>query len=327
MKKTLVALAVLAASGASFAQVTITGQYGYGYKTTTTGSVSTSGLGMSDSNVVFGVTEDLGGGMKAAAQMKLDGLTRAGANGGDSFVSLTSNMGTLSMGLIEYDTDLPDQFGTFLGATIATAGAVDSERIADFIRYDAAFGPVGVWVRHTEAPSAPYTGGTTGLGLGIGATGSVAQRLNTLGASYGAGPLSVKFDYSSYDNKGGVGFLGFDNRATLGGNFDLGVAKIGLGYQRTAWTQSASVSDAFIGATASFGAVDVGVDYLNSKVDGYDAAAATTGVDKTYSGWGLQAKYNLSKRTNVRFRYYSADTTLANVDKTNSVALALYHNF
>lgn len=319
MKKTLVALAVLAASGASFAQVSITGQYGYGYKTTTTGSASSSGLGMSDSNVVFGATEDLGGGMKASAQMKLDGLTRAKVGGGDSFVSLASSAGTLTLGLIEYDTDLPDQFGTFLGATVATAAVAgsDSERIADFARYDMSFGPVGVWVRHTEAAS--------GTGLGAGAAGSSAQRLNTLGASYAAGPLSAKFDYSAYDNKDGI--VGYDNRATLGGNYNLGVATIGLGYQRTAWTAGASVSDVFVGATASFGAIDLGLDYLSSKVDGYDAAAATTGVDKTYSGWGLQAKYNLSKRTNVRFRYYSADTTLANTDKTNSVALALYHNF
>jgi len=321
MKKTLVALAVLAASGASFAQATITGQYGYGYKSTTTGTATSSGLGMSDSNVVFGATEDLGGGMKASAQMKLDGLTRAKVGGGDSFVSLSSSMGTLTLGLIEYDTDLPDQFGTFLGATVATAAVAgsDSERVADFARYDVAFGPVGVWVRHTEAAA--------GTGLGVGAASSTAQRLNTLGASYAAGPLSAKFDYSVYDNKDAVGFVGYDNRATLGGNYNLGVATIGLGYQRTAWTKGASVSDTFIGATTSFGAVDLGVDYLNSKVDGYDAAAATTGVDKTYSGWGLQAKYNLSKRTNVRFRYYSADTTLANTDKTNSFALALYHNF
>jgi len=318
-EKTLVALAVLAASGASFAQVTITGQYGYGYKTTTTGSATKGGLGISDSNIVFGVSEDLGGGLKASAQMKIDGINRAGIGGGDSFVTVSGGFGTLSLGLAEYDTDLPDQFGTFLGATLATAAGVDSERIADFVQYSTTLGPVGVSVRHTEAAA--------DKGLGVGAAGAANQRLNSFAASYAVGALSVKADYSVYDNKGDAVVPAYDNRATLGGNYDLGVAKLGLGYQRTAWTRSISVSDAFIGATTSFGALNVGVDYLSSKVDGLDAVAATTNQDKTYSGWGVQATYNLSKRTNVRFRYSSVDGSLANTDKTNATAVALYHNF
>jgi len=311
MKKTLVALAVLAASGASFAQVTITGQYGYGYKTTTTGADSKGGLGISDSNIVFGVSEDLGGGLKASAQMKIDGINRGGIGGGDSFVTVSGGFGTLSLGLAEYDTDLPDQFGTFLGATLATYSKNDSERIADFVQYSTTLGPVGVSVRHTENDKA----------LGAGAAGSSSPRLNTVAASYAVGALSVKADYSVYDNKGDAAVSSLDNRATLGGNYDLGVAKLGLGYQRTAWTLGASASDAFIGATTAFGALNVGVDYLSSKLDGFGAN------DKTYSGWGVQATYNLSKRTNVRFRYSSVDGSLANTDKTNATAVALYHNF
>ena len=54
MKKTLVALAVMAASGASFAQVTITGQYGFGYaQSSDSANATAGGLGISDSNISF----------------------------------------------------------------------------------------------------------------------------------------------------------------------------------------------------------------------------------------------------------------------------------
>jgi predicted porin len=318
MKKTLVALAVLAASGASFAQATITGQYGYGFKSTTTGSATTSGLGTSDANVNFSASEDLGGGMKVAANVKIDHSSRVKIAGGDDSISLSGNFGTLSMGNVEYDTDVADQFGpTFLGGgALATAGLVDSERTTDFIQYSTSFGPVGLSVRHTE--------GAAGNTLGTGAAGSgTAQRLNTIAGSYAAGPLSVKADYSTYDNKpDGVNGL-FDNRTTLGGSFNLGVATVAVGFQKMNLTGGQNVTDSIIGVSGSFGAWDLGLDFMASKLDS-DPVVAN---NKTYNGTGFQAKYNLSKRTLVRIRYSSADATLNNADKTNSYAVALYHNF
>jgi predicted porin len=70
MKKTLVALAVLAASGASFAQATITGTYAFGYASTTGGGVAaSSGLGTDTADINFAASENLGGGMTASAKM------------------------------------------------------------------------------------------------------------------------------------------------------------------------------------------------------------------------------------------------------------------
>ena len=73
MKKTLVALAVLAASGASFAQVTLSGEFAYGFLATTDGAGNTaSGLGIDTGLLVFSAKEDLGGGYMAEATMKTD---------------------------------------------------------------------------------------------------------------------------------------------------------------------------------------------------------------------------------------------------------------
>lgn len=311
MKKTLVALAVLAASGASFAQATITGQYGFGYKQSSDAAgANAGGLGVSDSNVTFSASEDLGGGMKAAAQVKIDGLNRGGVGGGDSWVALSGGFGTFSLGLAEYDTDTADQFGTFMGATILGGKTGDSERIADFAQYATSFGPVGVSVRHTEADK----------GLGAGAAGSSTQRENTIAVNYSAGPLTVKGDYTSFDNKS-TAAVDYDNRTTLGGNYDFGVVKLGAGVQITKLFTTGSTTETFVGASIPVGALAIGVDYLNTKI------ADTNINDGTGTGYGVQALYSLSKRTAVRFRYASYDAAINPANRSNYTALALYHNF
>ncbi|WP_416546707.1 porin [Limnohabitans sp. DCL3] len=73
MKKTLIALAVLAASGAAFAQsnVTLSGGYGLVVGTSKTGTVSTgTQIARQTGNLNFAGVEDLGGGLKAAFQLQ-----------------------------------------------------------------------------------------------------------------------------------------------------------------------------------------------------------------------------------------------------------------
>ena len=318
MKKTLVALAVLAASGASFAQVTITGQYGFGYSPGSDAAGNTSGgFGISDSNITFSASEDLGGGMKAAAQLKIDGLNRAVAHGGDTWVSLSGGFGTLSMGLAEYDTDTADQFGTFLGDTLLGGRMGDSERTADFVQYATSVGPLGVSVRHTEAAANQGSGG---------AAGSTNQRENSVAASYAAGPLTLKADYATWDNKStptaNVAWFatGYDTRTTFGGSYDLGAVKLAAAIQSTKYYTTGSTTETFLGATAPIGAVNLGVDYMSTKIS--DSLADGTGT-----GFGVQAVYNLSKRTNMRFRYASYDSVISPANKTVGTSLALYHNF
>jgi opacity protein-like surface antigen len=91
MKKTLVAMAVLAASGAAIAQVTITGEVTVGYDATTNGNGATkSGLGVDTTVINFNATEDLGGGAKISATLGFDGVNRGGVNGGDTKLVYTN---------------------------------------------------------------------------------------------------------------------------------------------------------------------------------------------------------------------------------------------
>jgi len=166
MKKTLVALAALAATAGASAQVTISGYFGASYdnfsisnaNATRTGNTSETRISDQSSRIIFGVSEDLGGGLKAIGQydmrFNLDAAYRnqaettttgsnanaapatsvAGANGlinptvnfaagGNSHVGLSStSLGTIRLGRQDiYYVDTPSLLpgGLYLAANMA----------------------------------------------------------------------------------------------------------------------------------------------------------------------------------------------------------------
>ena len=100
MKKTLLALAVVAASGAAFAQsATLSGSYSFRLPSTKVAGVSTAGFGTDTAAIALVATEDLGGGLKATAKVSLGGMMRDGAGTGeDASVSLSGGFGTIDVG-------------------------------------------------------------------------------------------------------------------------------------------------------------------------------------------------------------------------------------
>ena len=112
MKKTLIALAVLTVSSASFAQstVTLSGVLDVGVRNTSKVAAGAAKLGVTAGNnarLVFGVAEDLGGGMKALAnaQMRFDPTTGTAEVGGarplfqgETRVGLSAGFGTVMLG-------------------------------------------------------------------------------------------------------------------------------------------------------------------------------------------------------------------------------------
>ncbi len=107
MKKSLVALAVLAVAGAASAQVSVSGKFGFAYESGQAAGVSKSGLGQTDGNVTFSASEDLGGGMKAGASIDIRARGRAvnaaagSVDGRDASVFVSGGFGTVTMGAIE----------------------------------------------------------------------------------------------------------------------------------------------------------------------------------------------------------------------------------
>lgn len=293
MKKTLLALAVVAASGAAFAQsATLSGSFIYGYQSTKVGGVTTAGLGTDTAAIALVATEDLGGGLKATAKVSLGGMMRDGAGTGeDAFVSLAGGFGTVSMGAVETDDGLSRAYAgaPVIGLDGKVHGANSN---IDYISYTSPQLAPGL----TAGVSYVDRGTTTGAGLAAGTTGpALAQPSLTGNLTYGAGPISARFDVTSWNRQGDAAVTTntTKNRFRVSGNYNLGVAKVGLGYSSLKRTTGVSTTQLEAGVSAAFGATTVGAVYEQAK---------TTNA-ATKSGFTVGAQYNLSKRTNVSAGY------------------------
>ncbi len=347
MKKTLIALAVLAASSVSFAQVTITGTFQTGYQTVTDGkataagdTTSRSGLGIHRSDIYFNVKEDLGSGYKVDLRYGLGGLDRSGesnygstgangpATGRDASMDLVTPFGAVALST----TQLADYLYATAGLDVAIKDLSDvanknklliARTRNDGISYTLPLGPIALSLAHYEAAGA-------GLGLGVGAAGSTLQRFDLLGASYAAGPLAGNIQYLSYDNRNGP--TTYKDQIRLGGSYNLGIAKVGLAYQvvnyetgKTAAGKefSPKVTQYLVGASVPVGPVSVGLNYAKRSND--DISAPGVGGDQ--AGYLLGAKYFLSKRTSLDFQYTNFEATVNAVDRSENMYLLMSHRF
>lgn len=335
MKKSLLALAALAACAGAYADVTITGTIASGYKATRNSfGADASGLGVDTSSLTFAADEDLGGGQKVAASIGFDGVTRAGANGGDVTLTYTNNaFGRIQLGTVK-DSDVFSAIA-YGGANLITFdGKLNQiETSSDFFSYAAPIGPVILVFEHTEAGNS-ITGAAAGLGIGAGTQGSTAtttQGKNTLALVYKTDALSLVGAYRSYNNRNDSGNFSDANSLTksdvvhIEGGYDFGAIKIGAGadHVNAAWGVT---QDNFIaGFSIPAGAWTFGAAWESSKVDGVSSAALTafapiypapigglvaagtkallSKTEGTASGATFGAQYNFSKRTNLAIRY------------------------
>ncbi len=317
MKKTLIAMAVLAASGASFAQssVALTGNFTTGYETKQAGSaaVRTGGLGVDTAAIKLVASEDLGGGLKASAQVTLGGMMRDGAGTGED-ANLT----------------LEGSFGKIVLATVETTGSgIVPRAAAGAPGYDlqgrvySANSNIDI-VSYTTNELAPglklsvnYVdrGALTGSGLNAGTSGAaVATPSFGIAVAYALGKVSAGADYTSWTRQGDALVAvstAADSRVRISGNYDLSVAKIGAGYSRLVATNGGITTETAYGVSLPIGAITLGAQYGTKSTD----STVATQVDS--KGYTLGAQYDLSKRTNVSVSMYNFDT-LATKDQTGT---------
>lgn len=366
MKKSLIALAVLAASGASFAQVTITGNYTAGYKASTnaprqgtntqqiTQAVTealaggsggnpvgdASGLGIDTSLITFTAKEDLGGGMNIAAEMSIDGLSRGGVSGGDSSLKLTTTVGRITL-----QTYKPVDY---LSGGISGVGGVGMDNkvfpargLKDGVGFDTKVGPVFLGIAHLEQASASG-GSTSGVGMGLGAGGAGAasttgQRLNSLSATYVGGALIANVNYLVYDGRTDNVNTSYKDVIRTAASYDFGVAKLGGGFSVLTTTGGSTLTDSMIAVSVPVGALTLGANFAQETSAGTIAQTIpVTGVgnvpfvagqlDQTRNGYGLSASYALSKRTSL-IATYANWLSAAGKDRSSETNLLVSHSF
>ena len=291
MKKTLIALAVLAASSASMAQVTL-----YGVADVAVGAVNNvPGLksdwnmkanddwGQNDGNSRWGikVVEDLGGGLKATAQFEQNINYETGATGTAdaryAYLALDGGFGRIKAGR----TLSPTFFGV---AAWELTGAANFSAVAN------QFGFAGAGSRNSREFSytTPNMGGFTASfgyiteidGIENGGLGSKFD----MNAVYAAGPLAIGF--SGWKNDKVAPGASTDGNYALGASYNFGSFILAGSFQDAAGTSQGWS----LGASIPVGAWKFTVD-----------VAQDTGYDDT--DYLMYAGYSLSKRTTVYADY------------------------
>jgi len=320
MKKSLIALAVLAASGASFAQVALTGQVTWGYASSTANTgAQASGLGVDTATFNMAASEDLGGGLKITANQGMDTMRRNSPVAGDTSV-IVDKAGSYNLLLASVLTT--DYVSTSsVGGTPLNGwdGRITSARAtADLVQLTIPMGAFNVYASHAEVGA----GAADSLGaVGSGATASTAtQRQSALGVNYAAGALKADLMIANWDAQ----TLGFKSRVRGKASYDLGAAIIGGGFDQGVQYAGGNRTDSSVSIGVPVGKVVLGANFAARNYAG-------TAADSNFTGYSVGAQYNLSKTANIAAQYQNwaqPNTTAAsNASQSNLFEVAITKSF
>ena len=318
MKKSLIALAVLAASGVAMAQssVTMYGVADVGLVKSNGISAQMSGSGfMNNGTSRLGVSgvEDLGGGLKASFNFEHGLNMENGAgnlSGGQmwsraAWLALQGGFGRFQMGR----TLNPSFYGV---AAWELTGTANYSAVGTQFNYTGQ-GPRTNSVFQYTTPNLSGFSATLGYVMkpdnmiGLDPQGNAKYDLNAI---YRNGPLVAALSYNkTTDLKGNM---------ALGASYDFGMAKVAGSIQNNGGPSKGFT----IGATVPVGAFALTLDIARENGDGMKN-----------TDFLLEAKYALSKRTFAYAAYYKdgdANGALVggyNSGAKNHLGLGLRHNF
>jgi len=353
MKKTLVAIAALAAFGAQAqSSVTIDGVADAGYQSLNLKGNTVTGFqgnGSSTSQINFRGTEDLGGGLKANFHVEsdwnmvsnnantgakttpltgLDGTLNNGATFGNGqlLVGLTGGFGSVHFGAINQNglsaIALGQPFGTAIGGGYASVIRVNAA--ASGVREDQSFryntptfsGFAGTFLKSNKQTKAVDSTAVqqTSFSTTLGAYDK--QGVQEIGVTYANGPLAANYNSAKFDGNG-VGTGTIESTVnTLAAAYTMGAAKFMFLNQTNKNTGAATVATTVDTSYTSVAATyTMGQTVLMANIGGLKANAGSKNGEKS-SIVGIGADYNLSKTTALYARYESID------DKASVIAAA-----
>lgn len=344
MKKSLVALAVLAASGASFAQSNVTlygiadiwlgsmkaeraavGPNYFGHVNAAGTSVTTTRMdsgGVNGSRWGVKGSEDLGGGLSAIFKLEQGfSLDSGAATVGQAFsrqayVGFAGGFGEVQLGKVW--TAFDDVWGAsnavFDSALSPTHHVFQSinyiDRTSNGLRY-----------------STPTFGGFAGaVSYSLDEKVPGAAKVSAFSVTYGAGPVAAHLGYQVEDIQN-TGALPSDLKYLIvGGSYNFGVATAKANYAQVKNLGNANGAD-----TKEY---QLGVDFPISSALTVSASYAksddnATAGNQSRKGYGIGATYTLSKRTFLYGGYNAnkASNAGAGDDKLDILAVGVQHKF
>lgn len=341
MKKTLIALAAVAATGAAFAQSSVT-LYGVAdiavgdtNAKTVTGAnadsiraLASSPLNNGNSRIGFRGVEDLGGGLKAGFNFEQNVSLADGSTGNGTTTALSTDVDTFQraanlfvsggFGEVRLGRQLTTSFHSVTAWELT--GAANYSVVASQFGFAGAGSRDDALIRYISPAFGGFTVSAATVLKGNDANSAVAGEQNKydLAATYTAGPIAASIAYNKVQ-RGNEGMA-------LGGRYDFGMFKVAASYHNNENTTGQIRSEGFtVGAGATLGPVALTLD-----------VARDTEFKDT--NWVLEAKYPLSKRTFV-YGVVTEDgkraakaATASNVAATaapsvRGFALGVRHNF
>jgi len=310
MKKTLVALAVVAASGAAMAQSSVS-VYGVAdlWVGKSKGTASQMGDGgVSSSRLGFKGSEDLGGGLTVGFNFEeklylTSGATNVPTYGRQANLSFNGGFGTIKLGRSYNPMD--DVFG-------AANSGFDSALSANAVWLNGYNGAANAQLYYATPE---FSGFSAALSTQLDGN-APAGKLTSLSLAYANGPVALALGYE--EDKAG----GNQKGTVLNGSYDLGMAKLLASYYNTKNTggvAGATVNSYQLGADIPLGsALTLSVGYASSKPSGGESD----------SGFGIAAAYSLSKRTTVYGGLRQESRKASNAQADNDFyAVGVKHTF
>jgi predicted porin len=303
MKKTLIVLAAVAATGAAFAQSSVT-LYGVAdaaiVKTTDVDTEFSSSGGMNNGTSRWGVrgTEDLGGGLKAGFNFEAGLSLEDGSvnQSGGNYFSRAAYMNLMG-GFGEV------RLGRSLNPSFFAAAAWELTGTANYSAVVGQFGAVLGGIRNSNqiAYTTPNFGGLTAT-IGTILKGNNAGNAKTdLNVIYRGGPLVVALGYNKVS--------GSDDNVHVGANYNFGGFRLA-----GAFIDPAGDAEGFsIGGSMPLGPVNLVVDIAR------DTHFKDTNIL-------VEAKYPLSKRT-FAYAAFLRDGKGKAATNVNNIGLGIRHNF
>lgn len=357
MKKSLIALAVLAASGAAMAQSSVQ-LYGIvdAFVGTTQDTIKTPGSksqtvvesgGLKSSRWGMKGSEDLGGGLKAGFKLeqrfKSDTGALDGVNfKGESSINLSGNFGTVALGRMgtPYD-DLRGKTNAIADTNLSPVG--DTIKNAYGSTKDGVFSAKGDYTDKTDNTvayvSPTFNGFSAAVAVSFGENKTNvadATQHSSLKLQYANGPLLVGYGFQKEESQLTAGTPAVATGQTddktfnlLAASYDFGVAKLVGGYQ-TLEIESKGIKQGdndslYFGVQAPVAKnINVYFGYAGSEYD------AVTGTDYKTTGYTLAANYVLSKRTDAYIGYKHIKKEIdggADLGKVKTLAVGVRHAF
>lgn len=307
MKKSLIALAVLAASGAAMAQSSVT-MYGVADLSLAKASgvsaqMSGNGL-MNNGNSRLGVrgVEDLGGGLKASFNFEQGINAKSGATDAATYqraawLALSGGFGRFQMGR----TLNPSFYGV---AAWELTGTANYSVVGNQFGFTGE-GPRTNSVFQYTTPNMGGFSGTIGYTAKPDNSGNAKTDLNLI---YANGPIAVALSYNKTNT--------LKSNVALGGSYDFGMFKLAGSLQDDKQINAKGFT---LGGTVPVGPVALTLDIARQTNSGFKNTDVL-----------LEAKYALSKRTFTYATYYKDGADDAGNYKTgakNTFGLGVRHNF